>query len=441
MKSEGVLTKQRRIAELAGIHPDVSFSSLAYHIDLEWLYEAYQRTRKDGAVGVDGQTAEEYAKDLGKNLRSLLDRAKSGKYFAPPVRRVHIPKGSGKETRPIGIPTFEDKVLQRAVQMILEPLYEQEFLDCSYGFRPRRSAHDALDTVWEQMMKMGGGWIIDLDIRKFFDTMDHGHIRGILKRRVCDGVLLRLIGKWLKAGVLEGGEKSYPERGTPQGGVISPMLSNIYLHEVLDKWFESEVKPRLKGEAFLVRFADDAILVFSCRRDAERVMEVLPKRFGKYGLSVHPEKTRLVWFGRPGKRGEETQNPPRWEKFDFLGFTHYWGRSRKGQWVVKRKTEKGRFTRALKRVAEWCKRNRHAPIGEQQGALSQKLMGHYAYYGVTGNIRCLSSFFHEVKRVWRKWLSRRSRGNPMQWKRFRELLLRYPLPAARVVHSCYVAKL
>jgi group II intron reverse transcriptase/maturase len=441
MESEGVLTKQRRIAELARIHPDVGFTSLAYHIDLEWLHEAYRRTRKDGAVGVDGQTAEEYAKELGKNLRSLLEGAKSGKYVAPPVRRVHIPKGSGKETRPIGIPTFEDKVLQRAVQMVLEPLYEQEFLNCSYGFRPRRSAHDALDAVWKRMMEMGGGWIIDLDIRKFFDTMDHRHIRGILKRRVRDGVLLRLIGKWLKAGVLEGGERSYPERGTPQGGVISPMLSNIYLHEVLDKWFESEVKPRLRGEAFLVRFADDAILVFSSRRDAKRVMEVLPKRFGRYGLSIHPEKTRLVWFGKPGKHEVGTQNPPMWDKFDFLGFTHYWGRSRKGQWVVKRKTEMGRFTRALKRVAEWCKRNRHASIGEQQEALSQKLMGHYAYYGITGNFVCLSSFHYEVKKVWRKWLSRRSRGNPMPWERFIEMLRRYPLPTARVVHSCYAAKL
>jgi RNA-directed DNA polymerase len=219
---EEVSTKQRRIAELARIHPEVSFTSLAYHIDLRWLLEAYQRTRKDAAVGVDGQTAEEYAKDLGGNLRGLLERAKAGTYFAPPVRRVHIPKGTGSETRPIGVPTFEDKVLQRAVQMVLEPLYEQEFLDCSYGFRPGRSAHDALAALWEGLMKIGGGWIIDVDIRKFFDTLDKSKLREILKKRVCDGVLLRLIGKWLKAGVLEEGEVSYPERGTPQGGVMTP---------------------------------------------------------------------------------------------------------------------------------------------------------------------------------------------------------------------------
>ena len=441
MESGDVSTKQRRIAELARIHPEVSFTSLAYHMDLGWLHEAYRRTRKDGAVGVDGQSAEEYEKELGKNLEELLERAKSGTYFAPPVRRVHIPKGTrGNETRPIGIPTFEDKVLQRAVQMVLEPLYEQDFLDCSYGFRPGRSAHDALERVWEGLMGMGGGWTIDLDIRKFFDTLDHANLREILKRRVSDGVLLRLIGKWLNAGVLEGGEVSYPERGTPQGGVISPMLSNVYLHEVLDKWFSNEVKPRLKGDAFLIRFADDAVLVFAQKGDAERVMEVLPKRFGKYGLTIHPEKTRLIWFGRPAGEGERRE-PPRWERFNFLGFTHYWGRSRKGQWVVKRKTEASRFTRALKKVAEWCRRNRHLPLEDQQRALAQKLRGHYAYYGITGNGRNLSSFLYEVQRAWRKWLMRRSRGQYIRWERFRELLRRYPLPAVRVVHSCYSAKL
>jgi group II intron reverse transcriptase/maturase len=436
-----VSTKQRRIAELARIHPEVSFTSLAHHMDLQWLNEAFQRARKDGAVGVDGQTAEDYEKELGKNLRNLLERAKSGTYFAPPVRRVHIPKGTGSETRPIGIPSFEDKLLQRAVQMVLEPLYEQEFYDCSYGFRPGRSAHDALQTLWDGLMRMGGGWIIDLDIRKFFDTLDHACLRDILKRRVNDGVLLRLIGKWLNAGILEDGELSYPARGTPQGGVISPMLSNIYLHEVLDKWFFNEVKPRLKGEAFLIRFADDEVLVFARKEDAERVMEVLPKRFGKYGLTVHPEKTRLIWFGKPEEREGETQDPPRWEKFTFLGFTHYWGRSRKGQWVVKRKTEAGRFTRALKKVAEWCRRNRHEPLKDQQRVLAQKLRGHYAYYGITGNGRSLSNFLYEVKRVWRKWLMRRTRGHYIRWERFIDILRRYPLPAAKVVHSCYSAKL
>jgi len=438
MESGDVSTKQRRIAELARIHPEVSFTSLAHHIDLGWLYEAYERTRKDGAVGVDEQTAEGYARELVANLKSLLERAKSGTYKAPPVRRVHIPKGSSKkETRPIGVPTFEDKVLQRAVQMVLEPLYEQEFLDCSYGFRPKRSAHDALQVLWEHLMELGGGWIIDLDIRKFFDTMSHAHLRGILKRRVRDGVLLRLIGKWLKAGVWEKGSVSYPEQGTPQGGVISPMLSNIYLHEVLDQWFMEVVRPRLRGKAYLVRYADDAVLVFSDERDARRVMEVLPKRFGKYGLTVHPEKTRLIRFVKPGSPTERKGSG----SFNFLGFTHYWGRSRKGSWVVKRKTEKSRFSKALKAVSEWCKRNRHLPVKEQHKVLRRKLLGHYSYYGITGNARSLGNFLYQVWWVWRKWLNRRSRGNHMPWEKFNLLLKRYPLPPVRVVHSVYAAKL
>ncbi|MBA7654796.1 hypothetical protein ES703_62689 [subsurface metagenome] len=319
---EYVSTKQGRIAELARIHPEVSLTSLAYQIDEKWLYEAYRRTRKDGAVGVDEQPAEEYAQDLGNNLRSLLERAKTGSYRAPPVRRVHIPKGNSRtEKRPIGVPTFEDKVLQRAAVMVLEPLYEQEFLDCSYGFRPGRSAHDALATLWKHLMDVGGGWLIDLDVRKFFDEMSHTHLREILKRRVRDGVLTRLIGKWLKAGVWERGSVSYPEKGSPQGGVISPILSNVYLHEVLDKWFYEQVKPCLKGPAYLVRFADDAMLILSDQRDALRVMEVLPKRFGKYGLTVHPEKTRLIRFSKPMCPEDNRRDHGKRETFTFYILT------------------------------------------------------------------------------------------------------------------------
>ena len=232
---------QQRIAELAKQAPTMSFTTLAHHIDLKWLHAAYLRTRHDGATGVDGQTAEDYAVDLLGNLQKLLDRAKSGTYRAPPVRRVHIPKGTGTETRPIGIPTFEDKVLQRAVVMALEPIYEQDFLDCSYGFRPGRSAHQALESLWQQLMKMGGGFVVEVDIQTFFDTLDHGHLREFLQKRVRDGVLTRLIGKWLNAGVLEAGSITTPDAGTPQGGVISPLLANIYLHYVLDEWQEGAI--------------------------------------------------------------------------------------------------------------------------------------------------------------------------------------------------------
>ena len=431
-----VSTKQQQIAELAKQDPHMGLFSLAHHIDLRWLYEAYLRVRKDGATGVDGQTAADYSAKLGDNLRSLLERAKSGTYRAPPVRRVHIPKGTGDETRPIGIPTFEDKVLQRAVVMVLEAVYEQDFCDCSYGFRPGRSAHQALATLWQQTMKTGGGWIVEVDIRKFFDTLDHAQLRELLRRRVRDGVLLRLIDKWLKAGVLEDGRITVPAKGTPQGGIISPLLANVYLHHVLDLWFEQEVQPRLQGRAFLIRYADDFVIGFTKEEDARRVLEVLPKRFGKYGLTLHPDKTRLVPFRSPassGGGGSGKGTSP--GTFDLLGFTHFWGRSLKGNWVVKRRTAASRLQRAIRRIADWCRFHRHGSIPEQHQTLCQKLLGHFGYFGITGNFEALRRFRDAVTSLWRKWLSRRTRGAPLSWDHFNLLLQRYPLPAARVVHS------
>jgi RNA-directed DNA polymerase len=437
-KPVDVSTKRQRIAELARQSPEMGFTSLAYLIDLDWLVEAFDRTRKDGAVGVDGQDGEDYAVDLMGNLQSLLDRAKSGTYQAPPVRRVHIPKaGSATETRPLGIPTFEDKVLQRAVVMVLEAVYEQDFKDGSYGFRPGRSAHQALDSLWRQTMGMGGGWIVDVDIRKFFDTIDHGHLRDFLKRRIRDGVLLRLIGKWLNAGALEDGCITRPEKGSPQGGVVSPILSNVFLHYVLDEWFEREVLPRLKGRSSLIRYADDLVMGFSHEEDARRVMDVLPRRFEKYGLTIHPEKTRLVPFERPGGDPEgadpESRTPP--GTFDLLGFTHFWGRSRAGSWVVKRKTSRSRFRRGLKALSEWCRLNRHHDMRDQHRTLSQKLVGHFAYYGITGNSPALSRFRTAATWIWKRGLSRRRRGGRMTWDRLNRFLKRHPLPPAIAVHS------
>jgi group II intron reverse transcriptase/maturase len=300
---------------------------------------------------VDGQTARDYEANLEGNLQSLLDRAKSGTYKAPPVRRVHIPKGTGKDTRPIGIPTFEDKVLQRAVVMALEPIYEQDFYDCSYGFRPGRSAHQALKSLQAQAMQNHVGWILEVDIRKFFDTLDHAVLRELVQRRVRDGVLLRLIGKWLNAGVSESGSITYPEEGSPQGGVISPLLANIYLHYVLDDWFVRDVQPRMNGKVFLIRYADDFVIGFTEESDARRMMDVLPKRFGKYGLTLHPDKTRLIPFRKPRtpnrSSGSDDDGPG---TFDLLGFTHHWALSRKGSWVVKQKTARSRFTRGLRAI-------------------------------------------------------------------------------------------
>lgn len=423
---ETISTKRRRIAELAKRAPQMAFTTLAHYLDLTWLREAYRLTRKDGAVGVDGQTARDYERDLEANLRSLLDRAKSGRYQAPPVRRVHIPKGgSSTETRPIGIPTFEDKVLQRAVAMILEEIYEQDFLDCSYGFRPGRSAHQALDALWHHLMDLRGGTVLEIDIRKFFDHLDHRHLRTFLRERIRDGVLLRLIGKWLNAGVMEDGQRTRSDRGSPQGGVISPILANLYLHVVLDAWFENVVKSCLHGEARLVRYADDAVIVFQREADARRVLEVLPKRFAKYGLTLHPDKTRLINFRRPPFRDDSRRGPG---TFDVLGFTHYWGRSRHGNWVVKRKTAASRFRRALSAISEWCRRRRHRPVGEQWSLLRAKLRGHYAYYGITGNYRSLERFLYQVRRTWRFWLNRRSHRARVWWDKFARLEQRYPLP-------------
>jgi len=431
--STSVSTKQERIAELAKQSPQMAFTSLAHLLDIEWLKEAYQRTRKDGAVGVDGITAEQYEQDLEGNLQHLLVRVKSGTYRAPPVRRVHIPKGgSSTETRPIGIPTLEDKTLQRAVVMLLEPIYEQDFLDCSYGFRPARSAHQALDSFRTHLMNSKGGHVLEVDIRKFFDNLDHGHLRRFLQLRVRDGALLRLIGKWLNAGVMEAGCVSYPEAGSPQGGVISPLLSNVFLHYVLDLWFEQEVRPRLRRFACLIRYADDFVIGFRDQRDAQRVMEAVPKRFARYGLSAHPDKTRLIPFHLPLPVNGRDKRPG---TFDLLGFTHYWGRSQRGYWVIKQKTATDRFGRALRNIDVWCRDHRHWSLCDQQQKLNEKIRGHYAYYGVTGNSAALVRFRHEVEAVWQKWLHRRNRIRSMTWDTFQRHIRRYPLASVRTSRS------
>jgi group II intron reverse transcriptase/maturase len=416
--------------------PGAALSTLSHHIDLGFLREAYRRTRKDGATGVDEMTAKEYASKLDENLASLLERFQSGTYWAPPVRRVHISKGDGTKTRPIGIPTFEDKVLQRAVTMVMEAIYEQDFLDCSWGFRPGRSAHGALEKLREGLRKMQGGWVLDVDIKSFFDTIGHGQLRTFLDQRVRDGVLRRMIDKWLKAGVFEEGAVHYPDGGTPQGGVISPLLANVYLHHVLDTWFESMAKPVLRGEAFLVRYADDFVIVCTMKSDAERLLAVLPKRFGKYGLTLHPEKTRLVRFTKPAFTSNQNGGDRGPGTFDLLGFTHYWHRSHRGQrWVIGQKTAKDRLTRAIRKVREWCRSNRHRKVADQHRNLVPKLRGHYQYYGLTGNGRALHSFYESVRREWQRWLNRRSQRNNMTWERFALLLQHYVLPRPRIVHT------
>ena len=430
-----VSTKQNRIAEIAKKYQ--ALVSLHHHMDMDWMQEAFERIKPDTSPGVDGQTLGMYEENLEHNLQDLLERAKSGRYIAPPVKRVYIPKGNGREQRPIGIPTVEDRILQRAVLQVLEPVFDTDFFDFSYGFRPGKSQHDAIDYLWKQIYQQNIGWVIDIDIRKFFDTMDHQHLRSFLRQRVKDGVITRLIGKWLKAGVLEGGSISYNDEGSPQGGVISPLLSNIYLHEVLDKWFAKEIKPLLKGRAIIVRFADDAVLGFENKVDAERVFKVLPKRFAKFGLQLHPDKTRLINFSKPPKGNDKGAG--KHSTFNFLGFTFYWGKSRKGNWVVMRKTAKDRLQRSISRINLWCKLNRHESMTYQCRMLNSKLRGHYNYFGVTGNSRSLKAFYLRVIRLWKKWLSRRS-SHRLSWDRFISLSQHtFVLAKPKIYHSVFAA--
>lgn len=430
-----IVTRRRRIAEIASRHKDEALLTLAHFIDIHWLYEAWSQIRKSGAAGADGMTAAEYEGKLQDNLAFLLERFKSGEYFAPPVRRVHIPKGNGK-LRPIGLPTVEDKVLQRAVQLVLEPIYEQMFYEFSFGFRPGKSQHQALEHLWKILMDARGGWVLTVDIQAYFDTVRHADMREMLARRVQDGVICRTINKWLKAGVLEGNKLSKSEAGTPQGGVISPLLSNIYLHYVLDEWMVKEVRRRLKGGCDLVRFADDFMIVFDNEEDAHRVLRVIGKRFAKFGLTIHPEKTKLVDFRRPDPRG---RNPAGEKpgKLDFLGFTLHWGKSRQGNWVVRRKTAKSRLQRSLKRMDEWLSANRSLKLRAQWKMICLKMEGHYQYYGVTGNYEALRMFAFRTRRRWFFWLRRRSQRHRMTRQRFAQILKHLPLPKPHIPKSVY----
>jgi len=432
LKPGNVSTKQERIAKLARSNPAMALTSLNHYLDYEWVRYAYECTRKDGAVGVDGQTADEYAANLEQNLLGLIDRLKSGCYKAPPVRRHYIEKSDGGQ-RGLGIPCFEDKVAQRAIVMLLEPIYEQDFLDCSFGFRPGRSAHQALQAAWTGIMGRGGRWVLDVDVRKYFANISHAKLRELLARRVTDGVVRRLIDKWLKAGVLEEGQLYYPDAGTPEGGVISPLMANVYLHYVLDEWFTEQVQPRLRGLSTLVRYCDDFVMVFAYKDDAERVLDVLGKRLGKYGLQLHPDKTRMVDFRFRDSVPHDGGAPTMATTFDFLGFTHVWVRSRKGNAVVRRQTAKARLARAISGIDQQCRAMRHWLLREQHQRLCRMLKGHYAYYGITGNFERLASLYEQARRNWRKWLSRRSNNSPVGWVAFERVLEHLPLPRPRIV--------
>ena len=429
---ENMSTVEVQIAERAKKFPNEALTNLNQYINEAMLYESFHDLNKAGASGVDKETWHDYNGQKRERIPQLLAAFKSGSYHAPNIRRVYIPKGDGKQ-RPLGIPTVEDKLLQTAVAKVLTPVYEAIFYDTSYGFRREKSQHQALDALFKGVSFQGKRYIIDADMQNYFGSIDHQCLREFLDLRIKDGVIRKMIDKWLKAGIFEKGSVSYPKEGTPQGGSISPILSNIFLHYVLDEWFIKQIQPLLKSGSFIIRYADDFLLGFTNKEDAERVMKVLPKRLEKFGLTLHPEKTKLIELDDNKDKESET--------FDFLGFTHYVSKSRKGNIVLKRKTSSKKYRASLKRMYEWIRDNRHEKVGDLLSDINQKLRGHYEYYGITFNSRMISTYFLETKRMLFYWLNRRGDKYTMNWEKFGKLITKWiPLEAPKIYHSYQIAK-
>jgi RNA-directed DNA polymerase len=419
-------TKLAQIAEMAKTSPPMVFTSIGHLIDEPFLEASFRKLRRWAATGIDNKSYSDYEQDLAANIHDLHQRLKSRGYKAPNIRRTWIPKGDGNGKRPLGISTIEDKIVQRAVSDLLTCIYENDFSRHSYGFQRKKSAHQLLMYLRKRCMEYPFRWIIDADIKSCFDSFDHRVLMEVLKKRVNDGNIKRLIWQWMKAGIIDGQQLFRPQSGVPQGNIISPLLCNIYLHEVLDKWIE-EIRPMLKGEIFFVRYADDFIIGFEFKEDAQRVYQTLPKRFNKYGLTIHPEKTRLLNFS-PYNKGET-------RTFDFLGFTHYWTKSKRGNDVIIRKTKKAKVNKIFKALYEYCRDNRHIRVREQWLELCMKIKGYYAYFAITGNYRFLQQVHRKAVHYWFKWLNRRSQYNSYTWKGYEKLLKVFPLPVPRIIHK------
>jgi group II intron reverse transcriptase/maturase len=392
------------------------------------LKKSFRQLHKNEPTGVDKITAKEYARDLDQNLYNLHQRLRRGQCVAQPVKRIWVDKEDGK-MRPIGIPALEDKIIQKAATTLLGIVHEPLFHDFSHGFRSGRSPRKALSELREKCYKLNINWIMSADITGLFDNIDHQLLRETIQQRVNDGGIIRLIGKWLNAGVSESGEIVYPEKGTPQGGVISPTLSNVFLHYVLDEWYVKEVEPRMKGKCFLIRWVDDFIMGFQLESDAKRMMEVLPKRLNRFKLDLHPEKTRLIPFGKPPRNGKPGRT------FDFLGFTFFWGKSLKGYSVIKKQTARKRRNRFMRSQWRWCKENRHEPLKLQHEILSSKLRGFYQYFGVRSNFKALEVVYEFTQKAWRRWLGRRHGNGYITQKKFSEIIRTFPLPLPKIVHN------
>lgn len=418
-------TKFRSIAQKARENPAEVFTSLAHYLTEEYLLASFSKLRRSAATGIDKVSCQDYEKHLTENIENLHQRLKAQRYRATEIRRAWIDKGGGKQ-RPLGISTTEDKIVQRAVADILNLIYEQDFYESSYGFRPKRNAHQALAHLRNQCMSGRIKWILDADIQGCFDNFDHSILRELLSKRIKDRNLLRLIDLWLKAGIIDGKSLHRNTVGTPQGNIVSPLLCNVYLHYVLDEWVEKIIRPLLKGKIFIIRYADDFVIGFENEEDAIRVNNVLPKRMQRYGLTIHPEKSQLIKFVPDDKKSKPT--------FDFLGFTHYWAKSQKGYKVIKRRTSKKKMHKVIQNLRECCKENRHLKLKDQYKLLCSKLRGLYQYYGIRGNFLALKKMYLDVKFSWYKWLNRRSQRNSYTWKGYGDLLNYFTLPRPRIVH-------
>jgi RNA-directed DNA polymerase len=429
-------TKLTRIAEVAREKPKERFTSLAHLINETMLEECHQEMDARKAPGVDKITKEEYGQNLRTNILDLLERMKRQAYKPQPVRRVYIPKPGTDKKRPLGISGYEDKLVEAAIAKILNAIYEADFLDCSYGFRPNRGCHDALKELNNIIEKKKVNFVVDADIRGFFDHVSHEWMMKFIAHRIADPNIQRLIVRFLKAGVMEAGIKYDTPEGTPQGGVVSPILANIYLHYTLDLWFEKVIKKQSHGEAYLIRYADDFICCFQYEDDARAFYQALVERLGKFNLEIATEKTKIIAFGRYAavncKRADK-----RPDTFDFLGFTHYYDTHKNGSFRVGRRTNRKKFKMSLLKCKEWIKANRNMPAKELMKALRRKVEGYYRYYGVTGNFRMLKQFQYEVKGLLYKWLNRRSQRKSFNWEEFKSFLMRFPLPTPKIYVKLY----
>lgn len=430
-------TKLDLITKRATEDKSFKFTSLAHLLNEESLKESFYMLKKNRAPGVDEVTYEEYEKYLNTNVQKLVKRMKAQKYYPQPVRRAYIPKDEGK-TRPLGIPALEDKIVQMGVTRILNAIFEPNFLDCSYGFREGRSCHQALKQLDNTIMTEPVNHVIDADIRGFFDNVDHDWLMRMLKEKIADKNFLRTIKKFLKAGVMEEGVVEPTEAGTPQGGLCSPVLSNIYLHYVLDLWFEKIVKENMRGYVELVRYCDDFVIVAQYKEEAEKILSLLERRLNKFGLDLSKEKTRLIEFGRYARTNAEKKGKKP-DSFDFLGFTHFCDKSRKGNFKVGRKTRKKKYNEKLKEMNGWLKAVRNtAEIKEWWKVLAAKLRGHYEYYGISGNHDSIMAFYIQTCDMAFKWINRRSQKRSMNWEQFGAYLKKYPLPKPEIKHNLYV---